>query len=137
MRNVSAIDGLFSLVWLGQGHVITGVWVGVNRRWPWTRYLGTRQKGPGLSVQQRASCHRTVDMLFREQGKQSARTSEVTQQNGNYPVVCSFKHNTLCAIKSPTSRIITYLVGALYLQGHLNVKAVWGHTHWLFTVHLR
>lgn len=75
--------------------------------------------------------------------------------------LCAVQAKALCEIKSQTfavlggqkascvvtvkvergefaeSRIITFLVFASYLQGRLNVKAVWGHTDLPFAVHLR
>lgn len=106
------LGSLFSLVWL---EVKGRFCIGTPRDW---------KRGIGLSAKPWDLCDWTADWTGSRENGLLSGISKVTPAKWLFSSCVPFQANSFCAIKSQTSGIITYLVGALYLQGHLNVKAV-------------
>ncbi len=93
--------------------------------------------GTGLSAQPWASRDWTADNSYSGKTVCLQEWPKKTEQNGNYPVVCSSSKRFQCNKKSNCSdnHISSLCIILAYVrQGRLNVKAVWGHTDWLFAV---
>lgn len=124
LKMLVLLGSLSSFVWL---EVKGRFCIGIPRDW---------KRGIGLSAKPWDLWDWTADWTGSRENGLPSGISKVTPAKWLFSSCVQFQANSFCAIKSQTSGIITYLVGALYLQGHLNVKAVWGHTDWLFAVQL-